>query len=74
MVATKPLGYFIRRTRRDLDLTLDAVADVAGLSKSYLSLVESGKRLPGLETLQMICVALHVTMHELIYKWEMQNG
>ncbi len=40
----KLLGENIRRLRATRDATLDSIALKTGLSKSFLSLVESGKR------------------------------
>ncbi|MES2767320.1 MAG: XRE family transcriptional regulator [Bacteroidota bacterium] len=40
----KLLGENLRRLRATRDATLDAIAGKTGLSKSFLSLVESGKR------------------------------
>jgi transcriptional regulator with XRE-family HTH domain len=40
----KILGANIKRLRMTCDVTLDSIAQKTGLSKSFLSLVESGKR------------------------------
>lgn len=39
----KSVGQVIKARREELSLTLEAVARVAGLTKSYLSMVENGK-------------------------------
>jgi len=37
------LGSIIRKTRKELNLTLDKLADTVGFSKPYLSTIETGK-------------------------------
>lgn len=69
----KNLGFYIRRYRRYKDLTLDDIGDVVGLSRSYLSLIESGKRSPSIEILAAICKAIEIPMSGVISQWENQN-
>ncbi|HYF01925.1 MAG TPA: XRE family transcriptional regulator [Patescibacteria group bacterium] len=54
----KLLGENIRRLRTTRDATLEQVAEKAGLSKSFLSLVEAGKRKIQTEDLRQIVVTL----------------
>jgi transcriptional regulator with XRE-family HTH domain len=65
---TNPLdvGTAIRRRRRELDLSQAALADLAGLSQNYLSLVETGQRTPSLETLALVAESLHVPPSYLV--------
>jgi DNA-binding XRE family transcriptional regulator len=44
----------LRQLRKSLDMTLDQVAESAGVDPSHLSLIESGKRNPSLPTAQDI--------------------
>jgi transcriptional regulator with XRE-family HTH domain len=50
----------IRQIRLQSKLTLERVAEVTGFTKSYLSMVESGKKLPPIPSLSKIAKALDV--------------
>ncbi len=60
VVAQNMLGV---RTRRKL--SQQTVADKAGLSVSYISMLERGVRVPPLETLEVVAKALGVPPLEL---------
>lgn len=62
------IGKTIRGRRQKLGLTLQDVADVAGISIGYLSLIERDKAVPTLTTLSAIAKALGVGMDFLIVK------
>jgi len=47
-------------------LTLQALADQAGISKSYLSQIESGNRSGSADVLKRIAVALNVTLDDIV--------
>jgi transcriptional regulator with XRE-family HTH domain len=55
----------IRIVRSISDITQKELADRSGLDRSYLSLIESSKRKPTIETLQTISEALEVPFHLL---------
>lgn len=56
----------LKQIRKARKITLDDLADMAGLSKSFLSQLETGSREPSSATLQAIASALSVTMRDLI--------
>jgi len=56
----KHLGYAIRVLRQARDLTSAALAAKAGISPTYLSLIETGDRTPPKDTLQKIALAMGV--------------
>ncbi|WP_292292288.1 XRE family transcriptional regulator [Marivita sp.] len=60
------IGKTIRVRRQKLELTLQDVAEVAGISIGYLSLIERDKAVPTLTTLAAISKALGVGMEFLI--------
>ncbi|RMA40863.1 helix-turn-helix domain-containing protein [Rhodophyticola porphyridii] len=60
------LGALIRKRRKQLDLTLQALCDDAGLSVGYLSQVERGQATPSLGTLAQIAQGLHVGLEYFI--------
>ena len=58
---------YLKRLRLSKDISLRKVAEKTGLSDTYISLIESGKRpLPRLETLEKICDAYGINLLELI--------
>jgi len=48
------MGTKLKKAREDIGLTQEALAEAVGLSSEYISLLESGKRTPSLETLTNI--------------------
>jgi transcriptional regulator with XRE-family HTH domain len=63
----KRLGRRIRdlRTQRVQRWTQEELADRAGISVSFLSMIERGERIPHVETLAAIATALDVSLSEL---------
>ncbi|QBY02720.1 XRE family transcriptional regulator [Rhodophyticola sp. CCM32] len=60
------LGALIRKRRKQLDLTLQALCDKAGLSVGYLSQVERNHATPSLGTLAQIARGLDVGLEYFI--------
>lgn len=60
------VGAAVRARRRSLGLTLEAVGRRTGLSKSFLSQVESGRTNPTLGTLTRLALALGATPAALL--------
>ena len=56
----KTLGNRIRKVRLQKKLTLEKIAQSTGFTKSYLSLIELGKKSPPIATLTRIALALEV--------------
>lgn len=56
----------LRVWREYRELTLQALADQVGISKSYLSQIESGKRRGSAEVLKRIATALNVTLDDIV--------
>jgi len=54
------VGENVRRRRQELDLTQEALADKLGVTQSYLSEIENGKRSPLLGTLAEFSEVLEV--------------
>lgn len=59
------LGARLRALRQDRDLTLDALAEMAGLDKGYLSRLERGLKTPSIATVLRLSEALEVPVAEL---------
>ncbi len=67
MVAQAIIGgtHPAKAWREYRQLTQDAVAALAGISKAYLSQIETGKRQGAVKTLRAIALALGVTLDDL---------
>lgn len=55
------VGDVIRRIRKDAQMTIDDLAAATGLSRAYISQVETSKAAPSLQTIRRICRALDVS-------------
>lgn len=62
----KNIGSRIRMRRNDLHISQEDLAFRAGLTPTYLSLLENGKRNPSLELLYRVCSALQIELVELL--------
>jgi transcriptional regulator with XRE-family HTH domain len=60
------LGKYIRRQRIHQKRTLQEVADAIGVSKSFLSRIETGKVIPAVATISKIAAALQVSISSII--------
>lgn len=56
------MGKRIRKRRRWIDLTQEQLAELAGVSTSFVGHLERGSRVPSVETLWRIARALETTM------------
>jgi predicted transcriptional regulator/DNA-binding XRE family transcriptional regulator len=64
-MARLPIGRRIRNRRRERGLTQAALAEAAGISGSYLNLIEHDKRMIGGALLHRIAAELHVDVGQL---------
>src|SRR5690349_2160277 len=60
------LGPRIRKLRKARDRTLDSLAQEIGLTKGYLSKVETGRQVPPLATLSKLAKALGTDLASLV--------
>ena len=60
------LGFRLRLQRRIRCSTLQEIARQAEISASYLAQIERGERMPSLDTLLLLCRALHTTADWLL--------
>jgi transcriptional regulator with XRE-family HTH domain len=63
-------GLTVRRRREKAGLSQEALADEAGLHRTYISLLERGKRMPSILVVQKLAKALETTMVSLIGELE----
>ena len=61
------LGKTIKSIRARQDLTQSQLAERADLSVSYVSLIEQGKRVPGVDVLEKIARAMGVPFNILVF-------
>ncbi|WP_048646820.1 cupin domain-containing protein [Nitratireductor soli] len=62
---TIQVGQRIRKFRKQRDLVIDDLADKSGLSRAYISQVETGKALPSLTALESLAQALEIPISYL---------
>ncbi len=66
----RQFGTLIRRRREAAGLTQEAIADEAGLHRTYISLLERGQRAPTIEVVRRLARALDTTMTSIIAELE----
>lgn len=66
----KQFGLIVRRRRDFLGIPQDELAYRARLHRTYISLVERGKRNPTLEVMQALAKALQTSMTEMMTELE----
>jgi transcriptional regulator with XRE-family HTH domain len=66
MLLRHAVGAALRRIRLDRGLTLREVAAAARVSMPYLSEIERGRKEPSSEVLAGVCVALGLTIVDLL--------
>lgn len=70
----RALGNAVIQGRRGLDLSQEGLGELAGVDRTYVSGLESGKRNPTIETLLRLSAALGVPLSALILEAEQQIG
>ena len=59
-------GQRLKELREERRLSQEALADKAGLDRTYVSLLERGKRKPGLKNLLRLASGLGIELSELV--------
>lgn len=70
MALQQKFGRVIRRRREAAGLSQEKLAALAGLHRTYVSLLERGKRMPSIEVVRVIAAALETTMTSIIGELE----
>ena len=60
------VGQNVRRLRLAADLSQEAVAELMGVDRAYVSALELGKRNPTIITLWQVAEALQVRLRDLV--------
>ena len=68
MKLREAVGEALRRRRQAQGRTLREVADAAGVSLTYLSEVERGRKEASSEVLEAVCAALHCHLADLFFE------
>ena len=72
MAMTKLFGDNLRTERKRQGLTAEKLAKACAVSRSYIILIEGGKRLPGKKVLPKIAYALDLSMTEVL-NWYLED-
>ncbi|AFK63887.1 hypothetical protein TKWG_20850 [Advenella kashmirensis WT001] len=67
---TIKIGRSVRTLREGRRLSQEALADLAGVSRSFLGEIERGEAVPSIETLQKLADALGEKLSFLITQYE----
>jgi len=62
----KPFGCAIRRRRRELELSQEALSERSGVHWVYISHIENGNKSPTLRVIEDLAVALRIEVSELM--------
>ncbi len=68
------VGQTLVRLRRDVGLTQEKLAEIAGLERGYVSLIERGLRMPTIETVFRLCRGLNCSPSGMIRDVEALAG
>ncbi|MBE5996769.1 MAG: helix-turn-helix transcriptional regulator [Lachnospiraceae bacterium] len=69
----KITGYVIRELRLKRELTQEVLSGLAGIPRSHLAMIESGRINPKIDTLWKIAEALGMKLSELVGQIEAQT-
>lgn len=65
-------GKQIKEERKKQGLTVQTIAKACGISRSYITLIENGRRLPGKKIIPKIAVALHLEI-AVVLNWYLKD-
>lgn len=68
----KLFGGYVQKTRKKEGLTAQNLAKACGVSRSYITLIENGKRLPGKKVLPLLAAALNIKT-AVILNWYLED-
>lgn len=66
-------GNTIKNLRKSKHLSQEVLSGLAGIGRSHLAMIESGKKQPNFETIWKIAYALEIKPHELVTEIENFN-
>lgn len=65
-------GERLLTERKKYKLSAEVFAKSCGVSRSYITLIENGKRLPGKKIIPQIALALHVKTN-IVINWYLED-
>ncbi|MEO8581426.1 MAG: helix-turn-helix transcriptional regulator [Patescibacteria group bacterium] len=68
----KSFGEQLRVERKKNGFTVQMIASACGTSRSYITLIENGKRLPGKKVIPKIALALHLKT-AVVLNWYLED-
>ena len=68
------IGSVIHRLRIQRGMTQEVLSGFAGIARTHLSMIENGSKLPNLDTLWRIALALDMRPSELVAAIEEEGG
>ena len=67
------VGSVIRAAREEKKLSQEMLSGFAGIARSHLSMIESGRKMARLDTIWKIAVALEMRPSELLARMEEES-
>lgn len=68
----KSFGSKLREHRKKQGMTVQALADACGISRSYITLIENDKRLPGKKNLPKLAATLNLKT-VMVLNWYLED-
>jgi transcriptional regulator with XRE-family HTH domain len=66
------LGKQLRDERKKNNLSTEMLANICGVSRSYITLIENDKRLPSIKLLPKLALALNLKTN-IVLNWYLEN-
>lgn len=67
-------GDRVRSLRHALNLSQEALAEAAGINRTYIASLEAGQRNPSLDLMSRLAVALDIDLGELLEGLQKRRG
>lgn len=68
----KIVGGVIRKLRKEKGISQDVLSGLAGIGRTHLTMIESGKKNPNFETIWKVALALELRPSELVALFEVE--